>query len=146
MIQSYLEPTQASGAALFTRPITGAVVMLNLLRFKTFADYTTLPELAPEKPITGKQAFQKYIQHTQPFLEQSGGEILFMGEGGHYFIGPEHERWDLVMLIKQNSLEDFLAFASDEDYLAGLGHRTASLEDSRLLPAIENSNLDQHFQ
>jgi uncharacterized protein (DUF1330 family) len=138
MIQRYLEPTQASGAALFSRPITGAVVMLNLLRFKSTADYSTNPKLAPRIPISGKQAFQKYIQHTQPFLEQSGGEILFLGEGGNYFIGPEHERWDLMMLIKQKSLADFLAFASNTDYLAGMGHRSAALEDSRLLPVIQN--------
>lgn len=30
------------------------------------------------------------------------------------------------------------AFAADEGYLAGLGHRTAALEDSRLLPLVES--------
>ena len=31
----------------------------------------------------------------------------------------------------------FLAFASNRAYLAGVGHRTAALEDSRLLPLSE---------
>jgi hypothetical protein len=43
-----------------------------------------------------------------------------------------------MMLIKQKSLADFLAFASNTDYLAGMGHRSAALEDSRLLPVIQN--------
>jgi hypothetical protein len=30
-----------------------------------------------------------------------------------------------------------MAFASNQEYLAGLGHRTAALEDSRLLPLVE---------
>ena len=61
---------------------------------------------------------------------------MFLGAGGTYLIGPPEEHWDLVMLVRQNSLADFMAFASNPAYLAGLGHRTAALEDSRLLPTI----------
>ena len=132
----YLEPTQAAGAALFSRHIPGSVVMLNLLRFRDVADYAAYPELAPDAPVSGRQAYQRYIDHTLPFLERSGGELSFLGEGGAYFIGPPDERWDLMMLVKQHSLQDFLAFAQDPGYLAGIGHRTAALEDSRLLPLV----------
>jgi hypothetical protein len=38
------------------------------------------------------------------------------------------------MLVRQSSVQSFLAFASNQTYLAGMGHRTAALEDSRLLP------------
>lgn len=48
------------------------------------------------------------------------------------------EQWNLVMLVRQNSLQDFMAFSSNEAYLVGLGHRTAALEDSRLLPIMES--------
>jgi hypothetical protein len=41
------------------------------------------------------------------------------------------------MLIRQASVEAFVAFASSEGYLAGTGHRTAALEDSRLLPITD---------
>lgn len=34
-------------------------------------------------------------------------------------------------------LEPTLTFAHHEAYLAGIGHRTAALEDSRLLPLVE---------
>jgi len=54
-------------------------------------------------------------------------------------IGPPGGRWDLMMLVRQKSMESFLAFASNAAYLAGMGHRTAALEDSRLLPLIERS-------
>jgi hypothetical protein len=134
MTENYLEATEASAIALFSRNITGEVVMLNLLRFRELADYSGCPELAPKKPISGRDAFQKYIDHTLPFLHESGGEISFLGEGGKYFIGPQDERWDLVMLIRQDSLNSFMAFATNEAYLSGIGHRSASLEDSRLLP------------
>ena len=130
--------TQEAGAAFFTKNITGEIVMLNLLRFRDVADYSANPEIMPSEPISGAEAFQKYIDHTLPFLRNSGGDLQFLGKGGGYLIGPQDERWDLVMLVRQNSVADFMAFSSNQEYLAGLGHRTAALEDSRLLPIIES--------
>ena len=138
MNEKYLMPTQEAGREFVMRQITGNVVMLNLLRFRTIADYSTKPELMPNEPISGKDAYQLYFKHTLPFLTASGGEILFMGEGGAYLIGPTDEHWDAVLLIRQNSVENFLAFESNKEYMKGIGHRTAALEDSRLLPLIEN--------
>ncbi len=137
MTERYFEPTQESGTALFSRNITGEVVMLNLMRLRDVADYSANPELAPGETISGREAYQKYIDHTLPFLRESGGDVLFLGQGGKYLIGPQEERWDLVMLVRQASLSDFMAFASNQDYLAGMGHRTAAIEDSRLLPLVE---------
>ena len=139
MKEHYIEATQEAGIALFSRKITGEVVMLNLLRFRKVADYTKSPDLSPSEPISGREAYQKYIDHTLPFLKESGGSIAFMGEGGKYLIGPQDEQWDMAMLIRQKSVSDFVAFASNKEYLAGIGHRTAALEDSRLLPLVEAS-------
>ena len=111
--------------------------MLNLLRFREWADYSGFPELAPPPPVSGRDAYERYIAHTMPFLAATGGSVQFVGVGGHNLVGPEDERWDLVMLIRQASVQDFLAFATNDAYLAGIGHRTAALEDSRLLPLVE---------
>lgn len=136
----FLEPTQESGAGLFRRNISGEVVMLNMLRLRETADYSASPELAPEAPISGRAALQKYIDHTMPFLIESGGELLLLGNGGQFFIGPREEQWDIVMLVKQSSIESFIAFASNTEYLVGIGHRTAAIFDSRLLPIVECKN------
>lgn len=114
----YLEPTQEAGREFFTRNIQGPVVM-------------------PSGPISGEAAYKLYMDHTLPFLTKSGGEVLFYGSGGKYLIGPSEERWDAAMLVRQASVTSFLAFASDQSYLLGIGHRTAALEDSRLLPLVE---------
>ncbi|HUZ05326.1 MAG TPA: hypothetical protein VMU62_08205 [Acidobacteriaceae bacterium] len=111
--------------------------MLNMLRFREIADYTAHPDLAPDTPISGAEAFQRYIKHTLPFLRESGGEVMILGAGGAFLIGPEDERWDIVALVRQSSVQSFLAFADNREYLAGLGHRTAAIEDSRLLPMTE---------
>ncbi|QDU69331.1 DUF1330 domain-containing protein [Engelhardtia mirabilis] len=131
---AYLEPTQASGRGFFMRGISGPVVMLNLLRYREVADYSASPELGPPAPISGEEAYRLYMEHTLPHLERSGGKLLFFGRGGAFLIGPANERWDAAMLVEQSSTEAFMAFTSDQAYLAGIGHRTAALEDSRLLP------------
>jgi len=136
-MQTYLEPTQESGRAFFMRGITGRVVMLNLLRFREVADYTATPAIAPRQPISGEAAYKLYMSHTMPFLENSGGRLLFYGRGGQFLIGPGNEQWDAAMLVEQSSPAAFIAFASNPEYLAGIGHRTAALEDSRLLPLEE---------
>lgn len=132
----YLEPTQESGRAFFTRGISGSVVMLNLLRFRAIADYSANPGLAPQAPISGEAAYRLYMQHTLPHLQASGGEVLFFGHGGDFLIGPGDERWDAALLVRQSSTASFLAFAGNPAYLAGIGHRIAALEDSRLLPLV----------
>jgi hypothetical protein len=134
---TYLQPTEAAGRALFRRAIAGQVVMLNLLRFRDVADYSAHPDLKPIEPISGAEAFDRYIAHTLPYLKDSGGELMFMGDGGSFLIGPESERWDRAMLVRQSSVTSFMAFATHEAYLAGLGHREAAIEDSRLLPLVQ---------
>lgn len=134
---SYREPTQEAGRIFVQRGLTGPVIMLNLLRFRDIADYSGHPELAPASPISGAEAFDRYFRHTRPFLRESGGDVVFLGAGGPFLIGPADERWDMAMLVRQASVASFLAFASNEGYLAGLGHRAAALEDSRLLPLSE---------
>lgn len=134
-MDAYLEPTQTSAIALFQRGIVGPVVMLNLLRFRAVADYSRHPERAPAQPLSGAAAFDLYVERTLPHLRESGGELLFMGTGGPLFIGPDTERWDRAMLVRQSSVEAFIAFASHETYQSeAIAHRTAALEDSRLLP------------
>ena len=139
MTARYLEPTLESGKALLQRHIVGHVVMLNPLRFRPIADYSATPHLAPAEPISGEAAYKLYIEYTLPHLEKSGGSLVFLGKGGSFLIGPSNERWDLAMLVRQSSVADFIAFASNQEYLTGIGHRAAALEDSRILPLIEGT-------
>jgi hypothetical protein len=139
----YLEPTQDAGRTFVMRQLKGKIVMLNLLRFRAIADYSATPELAPSAPISGAEAFRLYIKHTLPYLRETGGDLLFIGAGGPFLIGPPTEHWDMAMLVRQTSVESFLAFTSNKAYLAGMGHRTAALKDSRLLPLSEDTSWNQ---
>jgi virulence-associated protein VagC len=77
------------------------------------------------------------LEHTRPHPERVGGTVLFLGKGDKFLIGPAEERWDAAMLVRQASAAAFMAFATNQEYMAGMGHRVAALEDSRLLPLVE---------
>ena len=93
----YTDVTPENGAALARRQLVGEVVMLNLLRFREVADYSHFPELAPPQSISGREAYRRYMEHTEPFLKESGGSIVYAGHGGDYLIGPQGEGWDMVL-------------------------------------------------
>lgn len=136
--QGYLSVSDENGAALFARNIGGEVVMLNLLRFREVADYSDHPDLAPDEPISGRAAYAKYARHTLPLLEAAGGSLLYSGNGGNFLIGPTGRGWDQVLLVRHQSIKAFMSFASNPDYATGAGHRTAALQDSRLLPLVDS--------
>lgn len=139
---TYLDINQSIAAEFFTAPHEGEVIMLNLLRFREAADYTDSPQLAPESEISGREAYKRYIAHTTPFLKEIGSEMLMLAHTDSFLIGPPDEKWDIFMLISHQSAEAFLSFASNQAYLAGIGHRTAALADSRLLPLKASNSLD----
>ncbi len=131
----YIHPTQDAGLAFYQQfHEQGQVVMLNLLRFRETADYSASEDLRPSESISGKEAYDLYMKHTLPLLEKAGSKLLFYGKGFPFMIGPEEETWDAVLLVQHESATAFIGFAQDADYLATAGHRTAALEDSRLLP------------
>ena len=130
----FISPTPESIASLVARNIEGSVTMLNLMRFREVADYSDYPELAPEEPISGEAAYDIYAARTLPLVIEVGGQAIFMGEGGSLLIGPAEAHWDRVLLVQYPNIGAFLAMTQSPDYAAGAGHRTAALEDSRLLP------------
>ena len=85
-------------------------------------------------------SFANALRHRLRRLKQPkyflGASIMALYVG-LFFIGPQSERWDRAMLVRQSSVQSFLAFASHEGYLAGYGHRLAAIADSRLLPLVE---------
>lgn len=133
--EKYINPTNNLGKMFYQEHNgKGKVVMLNLLKFKEKADYSNFKSLDPGKEITGKEAYQAYAKNAIPLLEKAGSKVLFYGNSNHFLIGPEFESWDVVMLVEHQSAVKFMAFAEDDAYLKIAGHRTAALEDSRLLP------------
>lgn len=135
----HIQSTEAAGHALLQRFGDGQpILMLNLLRFRDLADHSAPPDLAPnlapDMPITGAEAFDRYTGAILPLLRASGGDIVLQAAANDWFIGPQAEMWHRVLIVRQASLQAFFAFATDKAAEAVGHHRTAALADSRLLP------------
>jgi len=139
--ETHIDPTQIRDRIELALPIVGdgPVVMLNMLRFRAVADYSESPELAPESPISGEEAYARYMAAAEPRSKTRGNEILLSGKSGPFLIGPEGERWDMILLVRWPNLKMLAASGSDKEYLAFVGHRTAAIEDSRLLPILQST-------
>jgi len=134
-MSKYIDASPEAGKAfLQSFHDKGKVVILNLLKFKDKADYTNLEELKPEAEISGEEACQLYMGSTLAELEKADSRIIYYGKGHSFLIGPDSEKWDAVLLVEHESVKKFMEFAQSKDYLKKAGHRTAALEDSRLLP------------
>ena len=138
-MERYLEASPDAGKEFYRNfHQKGRIVMLNLLRFRQLADYSGLDEIKPQDSISGEKAYEFYMQHTLPHLEEAGSKVIFYGSSRNFIIGPESEKWDKVLLVQHESAAKFIEFAHNKEYLKYAGHRTAALEDSRLLPMTEN--------
>ncbi|MEM6343647.1 MAG: DUF1330 domain-containing protein [Bacteroidota bacterium] len=138
MKEKYVHSTREAGKAFVRAGIEGEVVMLNLLKYREQADYSESPELAPESAISGAEAYRQYMKFTSPLIEKAGASVIYAGKPFAPLIGPADEDWDLMLLVKHKSVNAFVAFANNPEYLKTAGHRTAALDDSRLIPIVPN--------
>ena len=142
--QKYIGSTDASWKQCYdTFKGQGKIVMLNLLKYKPMADYTGIAISNIQKDKTGKETYQYYKKQVEKIFEKTKvGSILYYGESQDFLIGPQDEKWDAIILVEYASVDVFVDFVKSEAYQKVTGHRKASLEDSRLLPA-SNFNIQE---
>lgn len=122
-MKAYLEINPEQFKAFAQLPMNTPLVMLNLLRFK---------ELVPESGLSGAESYKEYMKAATPFFAKANAEVLYMGKPQSMLIGPEDDNlWDKVLLIKYNTIADFLGMVKAEGYPSHL--RAQALEDSRLI-------------
>jgi len=109
------------------------IVMINLLKYRNQAHY---PAGTNFEPCTGEEAYQRYGAGAGPIIESLGARLLWMGSVKCVVIGPLSESWDDALLVQYPSRKTFFDMVSMSDYQAAAVHRTAALEDSRLIATI----------
>jgi len=131
-----IDPTAESVKQLVARVPTGVpVVMLNLLRFREQAAY---PEDKAQPLRSGREAYAVYVKEIEPHLGAVGGRMIWKGSAHHAFIAPPGESWDEVLLVEYPSRDAFLAMLKSPPYQAMTFHRTAALEDARLIVTVKD--------
>ncbi|MEM5516743.1 hypothetical protein WNY37_07265 [Henriciella sp. AS95] len=116
----------------------GPIVMVNLLKFKTRAEYQPDdPEYG--EPITGAEAYWRYNDALFMFSAepQIGLEIVYDGPVAGMFIGDGD--WDKVLVVRYPSRKHFLAMTSDPRYQDAHRHRAAGLLHQDLIETRPDS-------
>ena len=124
---SYIDPTKEAFAAFRAAGRPGPIHMLNLIRLRAHAVY-------PDgRAVTGAEAYAAYGRESLPIFTQIGGSIAWRGRFELMVIGPKEERWDLCFIAEYPSVSAFVEMIRDPAYREAVKHRTAAVEDSRLI-------------
>ena len=121
-------PTPEQIQRLLAGPADQPVVMLNLLRFKPRAD-------APDDGISGEEAYRRYSDLMQTFVESKGGRFLWIGRVDSQVIGSGGEDFHVIGLVEYPSRRAFLEIATDPHVQQIGAHRAAGLESQWLIAA-----------
>jgi uncharacterized protein (DUF1330 family) len=126
----YIEPDSTTMQAFVDGyPVDTPVVMMNLLRFRDQANY----EAGAAQPCSGAEAMMRYGAGVNPLIKACGGDILWQGRQEAMLIGPQDKDWHLAVLVRYPSARAFADMVGSQAYQSILFHRTAALEDSRLI-------------
>ncbi len=119
-------------AMLASANAPGAIHMINLIRYRARAEYPAEHACAREDQ-SGEQAYQRYMAGTAPFIAKLGARVLWAGAPNLTLIGPAEERWNMAFIVEYPSVAAMLSMIGDGDYQKIAVHRTAAVEDSRLI-------------
>jgi uncharacterized protein (DUF1330 family) len=127
-----VDPSRAQFDAFKALPRDTPIQMLNLIRLKAVADYPQ-GHLDHGKGLTGADAYRAYGRGIGPIFERLGARQIWAGRPVGVVTGPADERWDLAFIAEYPNAGAFLAMVTDPEYRELVRHRTAAVEDSRLI-------------
>jgi uncharacterized protein (DUF1330 family) len=114
---SAITPNLDQFQALAAAPDEGAVVMLNLLKFKE----------------GGADTYLRYGDAAIGMVEERGGRVLWSGRAEQVLIGDPAADWDVVVLVEYPSRAAFVEMVSSPEYLEAHADREAGLERTVVL-------------
>ena len=132
MSDRFVDPDREAFEAFKRLPRDCPIEMLNLVRFREWADY---PEEHPDagRRISGSEAYGSYSRESGPIFARVGGQLVWSGTPQVVLIGPPDERWDAIFVARYPTAAAFLEMVTDEAYRRAVVHQQAAVETSRLI-------------
>ncbi len=131
-MSGHIDPEREAWDIFKTLPRDQVIHMLNLVRLKPLATY---PADHPDhaKGLSGLEAYRAYGRTTAPILKKLGGRQVWAGKPQVMVTGPASEAWDIAFIAEYPNSQAFIDMVRDPEYRLLVAHRTAGVEDSRLL-------------
>jgi uncharacterized protein (DUF1330 family) len=109
------------------------VTMVNMLRFRDRASYDPGCDATP---CSGRDAyFERYASVSTPLVMAAGASIFWLGSVVGHVVSPAEERWDDILLVQYPNFGAVQRLFENPAYQAVVFHRSAALQDSRLIAA-----------
>ena len=122
-VKNAVIPNEEQMAGFLEGDTETPIKMVNLLKFKDKADYKD----GRQTSLSGKEAYQIYVDEVQGHLEKVGGQSIFFGEVERLMLGEVEELWDWVAIAEYPSRKAMLEMVMDSEYQKSEEHRSAGL-------------------
>jgi uncharacterized protein (DUF1330 family) len=113
-------------------PTPGAVVMLNLLKFRARAE---------GEAGSGADAYARYADAVTKMLAARGARVLFTGQPTQVLVGSDADQWDAIALVEYPSRAAFIEMVTSAEYQQEHAHRQAGLERTALIACAPMTQL-----
>jgi len=127
-----IAPTPEQLRTMIDEGPDGAIVMVNLLKYRAKAEYAADCAEANEN-LSGLDAYRRYGAVALKCVTEAGGGLVWGGQQALVFIGGAEQDWDEVICVRYPSRQKFLEMVARPDYLAATHHRDAGLARTALL-------------
>ena len=135
--ENALYPTRERIVELMGDATPDPIVMLNLLKFRSKAEY----EDGRKTDLTGRQAYNIYGEAMRKVVEREGGKFIFAADIKSLVIGTVEDMWDIAALVEYPSSAAFARIASSPE-VAEIGvHRAAGLAGQLLIRVAQRAAL-----
>ena len=118
-----LVPDPALAASFFADADDGPFVMVNLLRFRSHAEYAD----GADAHLTGPEAYERYASGVRRLIEELGGRVVYSGAVTGLLLGQVEDLWDAVGLVEYPSLAAFQSMIRSPEMRTIEHHRAAGL-------------------
>lgn len=131
-----VNPTDAQINRLLESTHAGPVWMINLLRYRQTAKYSASSRYA-SNPVSGKEAYLKYGRVALRSVALLGGEAMVAGDLGQPVRNADFPQtfgeWHELAIVCYPTPQSLLKLVFMPGYTEATEHRTAALEDTRLI-------------
>lgn len=124
IVTNSITPSEKQMKMFMDFPDDKPIRMVNLLKFKTLAQY----EDHRECDLTGEEAYAIYSLEVLEHLAKVGGKVIFYGKVRGLLLGEVEELWDAVAIAEYPNRTAMITMFTNQDYLQSHLHRTAGLE------------------
>ncbi len=114
-------------------PEDGPIVMINLNRFRSRADYGPNPPDGVDVDVSGEEAYARYGAVGAAAVAATGGRLLWSAPVASMVIGDSDDAYDQVLAVWYPNRAAFLKLGDHPGYLEATVHRNAALEKASIL-------------